>query len=253
MNPVIARLQHFSRLTPEGRAAVEALARRTVRCIPAHQDLVRRGDSPRTAFILISGWAARYKTLEDGRQQVTAFLLPGDVFDLNMYLLDESDHSVAAVTEIEVAELSREDFEALTDDHPTLTKGLLWQQLVLAAMEREWVVNMARRSARERVAHLLCEIYLRLRAVGLADETGCELPLTQSELAEAAGMTPVHINRILQDLRREGILDFQKKRLEIHDLDAAREAALFDATYLHQEREDETPSSAAVTRPEAAA
>lgn len=252
MKPVIARLQQFSKLTPESRSAVEALAAKAVRCLSARQDLVTRGDCPRCAFIVLEGWAARYKTLEDGRQQVTTFLLPGDVFDLNMYLLDEADHSVAAVTELRVAELSRDDFEQLTDEHPTVTKGLLWQQLVFSAMEREWVVNMARRTARERVAHLLCELYLRLAAVGLADETGCAVPLTQADLAEAAGMTTVHINRVLQDLRADGVLRFEKKRLEIHDFGALKDIALFDETYLHQERRAEPPQEQGSMPPAAA-
>ena len=233
MNPVIRRLNLFSRLSTEACRSIDDLAHKSVYRLEPRQDLVRQGDCTTTAFMLLDGWAARYKTLEDGRRQTTSFLLPGDVFDLNAYLLKQSDHSVEALTCSRLAELSSADFEELTDLHPSVTKGLLWQQLVLTAIEREWVVNMARRTGCERIAHMLCELFLRLKVVGLTDGHECEVPLTQRQIADASGLTTVHVNRMLQDLRRDGLLTLERKRLRIPDLERLQRFAVFDAAYLH--------------------
>ncbi|MDB5413317.1 MAG: cyclic nucleotide-binding protein, partial [Rubritepida sp.] len=120
---------------------------------------------------------------------------------------------------------------------PRITKSMAWQSEVQAAVQREWTVNLGQRGATERMAHLLCELYLRLRLVGLADDDSCELPLTQSDLADAVGLSPVHVNRVLQELRTSGLIGLRGRILTIPSIDALRDAAMFEASYLHADRE----------------
>jgi CRP-like cAMP-binding protein len=122
-------------------------------------------------------------------------------------------------------------------DHPRITQALFWDELVTVAIQREWTLNVGQRTAYERIAHLLCELYLRLRTVGLTDGTSCHFPLTQVDLADATGLTAVHVNRTLQELRRDGLIELQSKTLTIPDLNALRQVALFNDNYLHLDRE----------------
>lgn len=233
-NPLILRLNFFKALGDEDSRAIER-ACRIRRRIPARGELLREGDRPRRIYVVLDGWAARQTSLEDGRRQISAFLLPGDLFDLDSFLLGAMDHSVVAIDEMEVAEIGRDEFEQLTDNHPRVTKALLWHQLVLMAIEREWVTNVGRRNAYERLAHLFCECWMRLDCVGMTDGDSCQFPPTQHDLADATGMTTVHVNRTLQQLRADGLLSLERKRLAIPDLDALKQAGLFDPNYLHLE------------------
>ena len=144
--------------------------------------------------------------LEDGRRQIVAFFVPGDFCDMNVYILREMDHSVAAVTPIKIAEIARDDFEELTGTHPRVLQALYWYELVMAAIQREWTLNLGQRTAYERIAHLLCEMFLRLESVGLTRGNSCDFPMTQVDIADASGLTAVHVNRTLQELRRDGLI-----------------------------------------------
>lgn len=235
MNPVLAKLNLHSPLTSASEEAIEALVLRTARRIQPRRDLFRAGDRPRSGFLMIEGWALRYKSLADGRRQVTALLLPGDVFDLHTYLAEEVDDTVSAVTALTVAVLSKSDFEQLTETYPSLTKAFLWEQLVETAVDREWLQNIGRRDGPERVAHLLCEIMVRLRMVGLAEANHCHFPLTQSHLAEMTGLTPIHVNRVIKALRSEGLISLSGQTLAVPDLPELMRRAFFDPGYLHLE------------------
>lgn len=235
--PLTFKLDAYTKLSPADHAKIELLSRRNVRDIPARRDIVREGDKPHNLYLLLSGWACRYKTLPDGRRQIVALFLPGDLCDLHIYILKEMDHSVGALTSLKAAEIGRDDFEQLLSEHPRITQALWWDELVKIAIQREWTVNLGQRSAYERIAHLLCECFLRLRTVGLTTDNSCPFPLTQVDLADATGLTAVHVNRTLQELRKDGLIELHSRTLSIPDLSALKAAGLFNDNYLHLDHE----------------
>lgn len=235
--PLVRKLEHYARLSAEDRAAVARLCAERVQRYRAKDDLVREGEVPRVIRLVLEGWACRYKHLEDGRRQVLGLLLPGDLCDLHVQTLREMDHFVSAVTPVTVAQIPRELFEEVTLTHPRLLQALWWDMLVSSAIQREWLMNLGSRTAFERIAHLMCELFLRLRAAGRVHGLSCEFPLTQSMIADIAGLSTVHVSRTVQALREEGLVAIHDKVLTIRDLDALMAAALFSAGYLHLNRE----------------
>lgn len=218
MAPALSlRLEAFTRLSREDRAVIATISR-VSRIIPPRRDLIREGETPRFVHLMVDGWACRYKALPDGRRQIVAFFVPGDFCDLNVYVLKEMDHSIGAVTRLSVADISREEMDSVMAAHPRIAQALWWESLVQVAIQREWTFNVGQRSAYERIAHLLVELYFRLKTVGLARNGSCDFPLTQNDLADATGLTPVHVNRTLQDLRREDLILLEHKRLTIPDV-----------------------------------
>jgi CRP-like cAMP-binding protein len=232
-NPFTRKLEHFAKLSLEDRRTLAEVVGERVRHLGPREDVVREGAKPRNVNLFLEGWACRYKTLEDGRRQITSFFLPGDLCDLNVFILREMDHSIGTITPVKLAEISRERLSDITARHPRITQALWWETLVDAATQREWTLNVGQRSALERMAHLICELFLRLRCVGLTTDHSCELPVTQAELADATGLSTVHVNRTLKQLRGEGLIELRGKRLTILDLDRLRQAALFNENYLH--------------------
>jgi CRP-like cAMP-binding protein len=208
-----------------------------VRTVGARRDVVREGDEPRSVNLVLEGWACRYKQLPDGRRQIVSFFIPGDLCDSNVFILKEMDHSVGAITQTRIAEISQPDFQAMMDESPRITQALWWHELVNASVQREWTTNIGQRTAFERIAHLLCEMFVRLRSVGLTDGDSCDFPLTQVDLADATGLTAVHVNRTLQELRRDGLITLEHRRLTIPDLDRLQDVAMFNPNYLHLDRE----------------
>ena len=235
-NPLIRKLEQFAQLSAEDRSRLERAGAAQVRRYAPGEDIIAEGEAPREVNLVLSGWGCRYKQLEDGRRQIIAFFLPGDLCDLNIFIVRAMDHSVAALTPLTVAQLSREAFEELTAGHPRITQALWWDALVDTAIQREWTVNIGQRNALERVGHLLCELFIRLRATGLATDNGCEFPITQADLAAATGLSVVHVNRTLQELRHAGLIVLHGKHLTIPDLTALMRASLFNPNYLHLDR-----------------
>lgn len=233
MAPALSlRLEAFTRLSSEDRAVIATISH-VSRIIPPRHDLIREGEKPRFVHLMVDGWACRYKALPDGRRQIVAFFVPGDFCDLNVYVLKEMDHGIGAITRLSVADISREEMDSVTAAHPRITQALWWESLVQVAIQREWTLNVGQRSAYERIAHLLVELYLRLKAVGLARDGSCDFPLTQNDLADATGLTPVHVNRTLQDLRRDDLILLEHKRLTIPDVRRLMQVATFNPNYLH--------------------
>jgi CRP-like cAMP-binding protein len=230
---LIQKLEQFTRLSLDDRRALEQAARERVRKLGAHEHITREGDNPRYVNLFLDGWACRYKSLQDGRRQIMAFFLPGDLCDMNIFVLREMDHSIETITPVTLAEISRETLQYLTANYPRLSYALWWDTLVEAAIQREWSVNLGQRTAFERLGHLLCELFVRLRSVGLTVGNSCTLPLTQAEMADASGLSTVHVNRTLQELRAAGLIILRGKELVIPDLAALRDAALFNENYLH--------------------
>jgi CRP-like cAMP-binding protein len=233
---VVSKLEAFTRLSADDRQALSRVAKNT-RFVDARRDLISEGDRPRFVHLVIDGWGARYKTLPDGKRQIVSLFLPGDFCDLNVYILREMDHSIGAITRLKVAMITPDEMNGLTGDRPRITQALWWHELVTTAIQREWTLNLGQRTAYERLGHLLVELYLRLRAVGRADNGRCDFPLTQNDLAEATGLTAVHVNRTLQELRRDGLIELERKQLHILDLDRLKELSMFNPNYLHLDHE----------------
>lgn len=236
MNPgvgrLIRKLETFATLAEtDKRALAETVT--TVRRFSAHEDLLREGEPFDELKLILEGLACRYKLLPDGRRQIVAYLVPGDLCDIRTFILKRMDHSICSLAPVEAALLSAEGVLGLMGRSPALTRALWWSTLVEEANAREWLVNVGHRTAFERLAHLLCEIFIRLRAVGLTQDNRCDLPLTQNELADTLALSLVHVNRMLMEMRRAGLVTFQNKQLTIHDLQALQSASGFNASYLH--------------------
>ena len=198
------------------------------------QDLIREGDRPGHVFVILEGWACRYKILPSGTRQVLAFLMPGDCCDLHVGLLEEMDHCIQAITPAVVATISRLEMDAIMTENPKIAKALYIAQLVDEGTMRAWITSMGRRSSIERVAHLMCELYLRARNIGLVCEPQFALPLSQALLADSLGMTAVHLNRVLKELRLSGAMTLQRGSLVISDAAKLVRIAGFDENYLHR-------------------
>lgn len=236
-NPFIRKMENFTRLSDADRSFLTDMVAANVRRLGAREDIICEGDEPRYVNVVLKGWACRYKQLQDGRRQIIAFFLPGDLCDPHVFTLRRMDHAIATLTPVTLARVTQDAIETMTAKSPRIAETLWWEMLLTAAIQREWTVSLGQRLASERLAHLFCELFLRLRAIGLTEGSSCDLPVTQADLADTLGLSSVHVNRTLQELRATGHITWKGKRLTIHDLPALMALALFDAAYLHLERE----------------
>ena len=233
---LIRKLEQFTKLSGSDKQALQdAMGRQRV--FGPRSDIISEGDDPHHVNLILEGWACRYKQLDDGRRQIVGFFVPGDLCDSHIYLLREMDHTIAALSTVKIVEISRTALDQLTTEHLRVTKALWWDTLVAVAVQREWTVNLGQRTAVERLGHLFCELFLRLRGVGLTEGASFKLPLTQAELGAAMGLSNVHINRSLQELRRTGLIVLKSGRLTIPDFDALQVLSLFNPNYLHLDHE----------------
>lgn len=207
-----------------------------VRELPPGRVIVRAGTTLSESTLLFDGFVARYKDLADGHRQILEIHVPGDFLDLHGFLLKRIDHNVAAMTPVRYANASHDTLRRVTEEYPHLTRILWFSTLLDSAIHREKILSIGRRSAVGRIAHLLCELYVRLKLVGLAHEGGYALPLKQADLADATGLTSIHVNRMLRKLRNEEILTFRGGEVTIHDWDRLQSVAEFNSAYLHLER-----------------
>lgn len=233
VTPFLQKLQSLSSLKEETIVALRELFAEP-REASAKQDLIREGDRPGPLFVILSGWACRYKILPNGSRQVMAFLMPGDACDLNIGLLSEMDHSIQTISPVTYVTISRETMESTMVGFPDFARAMYIAQLADEGILRSWIISMGRRSSLERVAHLTCELYVRATAIGLVEDKELVMPLSQMMLADALGMTTVHINRVLKELRIAGVMGLRRGALTI--LDPARLVAIagFDENYLHR-------------------
>lgn len=232
-NAFVDKLAGYASLTDEDERLMDA-ACASQREYPARRDLIREGDKPGPVFVMLEGWACRYKLLPEGGRQITALLMPGDFCDMHVAVLEEMDHSIATITAARVAMIPRSTMEDLINSRPTITRAFWRTQLVDESVLRAWMVCMGRRTSIQRVAHLLSELCLRAQIVGLATRERCELPVSQIVLADALGLTPVHVNRVLRWFRNRGIVEKHSRRLVIVDLGQLVVVAEFDENYLHR-------------------
>ncbi len=232
-NRFVDKLRGYGQFGP---AVVDALTRATSRPrkFAAKHDLIREGDRPGPVFVMLEGWAYRYKILPSGTRQVLAYLMPGDCCDLHIGLLAEMDHSIQTITPSLVAMVGRGEMDALMDEHHGIAKAMYMAQLVDESIMRAWITSMGRRASIERVAHLMCELYLRARNIGIASEEAFALPLSQLLLADSLGMTAVHLNRVLKELRVAGAMTLARGSLVITNPNKLIQIAGFDENYLHR-------------------
>jgi CRP-like cAMP-binding protein len=195
--------------------------------------MVREGEPTASCNLLISGFAFRQKVSSEGARQIISIHIQGEFVDLQNFLLEESDHNVQSLGRAEVAIIPKQALSDLVAAREQVARALWRETLIDASIFREWVVNVGRRSATARIAHLLCELALRLRAAGLCEEDYCEFPLTQEQLADATGLTAVHTNRTLQSLRKEGLISLTAKKLTVLDWNGLAAIGDFSERYLH--------------------
>lgn len=226
------------------RQALLALPYRLQTVEPAAY-VVREGDRPDRSCLIVSGLAYRHKVTVEGARQIVGVHIPGDFVDLEAALLNVADHNVQALTRCEMAFVPKIALQELIMSRPTVAFAMWVDTLIDSSIFREWVVNVGRRDARTRIAHLLCEFARRLEVAGLAGEYGYELPMTQEQLADATGLTPVHVNRVLMALARDGLIERDKRFVGIPHWEALRRVAGFSETYLHldQVRPDEAAAA----------
>lgn len=240
---LIRKLESIATLSDEERRAIQHLPV-TTHNLDARRDIVRDGDQPTHCCIILDGWACRYKLLGGGKRQILSFHIPGDILDLQSLHVPTMDHSLTTLTKAVVAFIPHESLRELMARFPSIAAVFWRDTLIDAGIFREWLISMGRRSALEHVAHLFCELYLKLQVVGLAGNFRCQLPLTQADLADALGLTPIHINRVLQEMRGRALITLRSRMLVIEDWDELLRVSEFDPTYLQLESR---PNDASLT------
>ena len=232
LDPAIRKL---NRLTPLDRgdvAAFQALPVRTASA-PPYQDLVQEGDVATECCILLEGYACRHKRARDHGRQIVSFHLPGDLLDLQRLLFAQADHDLQTITAAKLAWVPVEDLRRVARERPAIAEALWRDTLVDASIFREWLLNVGQRDAKARIAHLLCEFAARSEAAGLGSAERFELPMSQELIADATGLTSVHVNRMLRDLDREGVIVRNQREVRITDIARMHQIADFHPLYLH--------------------
>ncbi len=233
-SPFARKIASYVQLGEIEIQSVSDLYRRRRKFAPG-LDLVHQGEIDQSAFIMADGWAFSYKILSDGARQIVNFHIPGDFLGVRSVLFRTSDHNVEPITQIEASEVSKTDLFQTFSKTPRLATAVLWAASRDEAMVVEHLVGVGQRPAPERTAHLILELSTRLKLVGLGDKTGFTCPLTQYHLADAMGLTPVHVNRVLREIREAGMTTFQNGRVTFDDYESLVDFADFDRTYLDQD------------------
>lgn len=202
----------------------------------ADTTIIRRGQELNESTLLLDGWMARTKDMADGQRQISELHVAGDFVDLHSFTLKRLDHNIVTVSPCRIAVIPHDRLREITASFPHLTRVYWFMTNIDAAIHREWTLSLGRRSALARMANLFCELLVRLEIVGLAEENSYEFPLTQQELSECLGLTAVHVNRTLQELRKRNLIELEGRRARILDLPALKSVAEFDPSYLYLER-----------------
>lgn len=230
----LLKLRLRDTISAEEEAAIRGTILDTV-VHPAGRTIVRAGEELNYSTLLLDGLLGRYKDLKNGQRQITHVHVAGDFADLHGFTLKRLDHSLLALTPCTIARASHTKLRHITETLPHLTRVMWYSTNVDAAIHREWEVSLGRRSAIQRAAHLFCELHARLGVVGLAGPDGYALAISQAELAECLGLTPVHVNRVLRELRERGLVEFRGGRVAFQDLASLKRLAEFDPGYLYLE------------------
>lgn len=230
-NSLIEKLEGVASLSGvERRVLVDAAVR--TRDVGPDQDVVHEGDRPGECHLIVDGVLCRYKLLPEGRRQIIGFQIPGDLCDLTGFVLGRMDHSVGTLTHTKLAVIPHKRVQEITEQYPHLARAL-WQETIIdASISREWLANIGRRSAYQRIAHLLCEMGARLEAVGRVKEGAFEWPVTQAEVADAMGLSHVHVNRVLKQLRADGLIELRERAVVVRDWERLQRTGEFRPDYL---------------------
>ncbi len=235
-HPLIRKLESIFRLSDEERDALLNLPMQ-VTSIRADQDIVREGDQPTRCFALLEGFAVPYKMTGGGKRQIMAFYIAGDIPDLQSLLLKTLDHTIGTLTPCKVGFVQHQHLREICRRFPRISDAFWRNTLVDAAIFREWMASIGRRDAYPRIAHVICEIITKMRAVGLAEDHVIAMPITQGEIADALGLSNVHVNRILTQLRDDGLIEMSRTHVKVPDWERLKKAGDFDPGYLHLENE----------------
>lgn len=233
---LIRKLESSFTLSEDEKQALRDLPVQ-VKAVKADRDIVSIGDRPTQSCLILEGFTCVYKLTYEGKRQIMALHVPGDIPDMQSLHLKVMDFSIAPISPCTVGFIQHEHLHDVCERYPRITAAFWRETLVDAAVYREWLLNIGRREAYARMAHLLCEFLIRLNAVGLAEGDTFELPATQAALADATGISSVHMNRVLQALRADGLIQTRKARVTVPDREKLQEAGEFDPLYLHLGKE----------------
>ena len=226
------RLNRFAKLSMADQDVLRIIVR-TARSVDARVDLEAEGTAPKAVHVLLSGLACRYKITADGERRIVALLVPGDLCDLYIKSLNRIEHSIGTLSKCQMAAVPDDIITLITERHPALARAIACSSLLNEAISREWLVNLGGRPAAQRLAHLLCEMHHRMSSAGLVQGGLFSLSMTQTDLGDATGLTPVHVNRTLQALRGQGLVVVQQRSVAIPDLDRLAKFSDFNPGYLY--------------------
>ncbi len=229
---MVRKLEIHTPLQPEDREALLSLPH-TLKTYEPSSYLVREGEAPDQCAVLLSGFAFRQKLTGEGMRQIVSMHIPGDALDFQHLFLDIADHNVQTLTRADVATIPRNALRNLARSRSAIGNAIFVSTLVEGSISREWVLNVGRRDARSRLAHLLCEFAVRLDVLGLSGDQGYELPMSQEQLGDALGLTAVHVNRTIKSLEADGLITRNRRRISFPRWDALRDLADFSTRYLH--------------------
>lgn len=235
-NPWATKMEQFTHFSAAERGRLDTLIGDTRRTFGAREDLLAEGLRSDHCHVLLTGLACRYKILPDGERQITAFLIPGDLCDAEVFILKEMDHAVGALVASTAAIIPADVMRKLLREVSAVSEALWWGTLTDLAVLRERIVDIGRRDSSERLAHLLYELLVRYRVAGLARDHVFDFPITQTDLADATGLTPSHVNRVLQRFREDGLIELRSRTLKVTDPVRLKEIGRFQADYLHLDR-----------------
>jgi CRP-like cAMP-binding protein len=238
-NPLTMKLEQFTRFDQHERQRLDELLRYPTKAYARGEIILREGAKVRDIHLVLTGLAARTKTLPDGSRQIMAFLIPGDLFDVEVFVLAAMDHDITAMGDTTCIVIPGKVIDDLLSESSKLTRALWWSTMTDTAVLREWIINHGRRDARERMAHLCYEMLIRYRIIAETTDNEFPFPITQDDLADATGISPVHANRTLQELRSEGLIELKNKVLTVLDPPGLRKVAQYEANYLHLTRTEE--------------
>jgi CRP-like cAMP-binding protein len=233
------KMEQFARFTDEERRRLDQLITDKVEDYGARDDIIAEGTHSDYCHVLLTGLACRYKILPDGERQIMAFLVPGDLCDAEIFILKEMDHTVGTLTPSRTAMIHSDEMRKLLREVSSVSEALWWGTMTDVGVLRERIVDHGRRDATERIAHLLYEMLVRYRIVGETEDHSFEFPITQADLADATGLTPSHVNRVLQRFREDGLIDLRSRTMTITNAERLKEIGQFNANYLHLDRTEE--------------
>src|ERR1700712_2880196 len=232
-NPLTMRMEQFVRLDQYERDRLDQLLTFPTKAFSRGEMIIKEGEKVKNIHLVLTGLAARCKTLADGKRQIMAFLVPGDLCDIEVFVLEAMDHNIVALADTTCVQIPAKKIEELLSESSILTRGLWWSTMVDAGVLRERIIDHGSRDAREHVAPLFYELLVRYRVVGETSDNSIPFVLTQQDLADATGMTPVHVNRVLQELRADGLVEIKNKILTVLDPEGLKHLARFESSYLH--------------------